>query len=200
MAGRGSGSALKDFDMVLEKKQLPLPTSIVLTIVAYGVLSFVMLRERPGAVQSDFVNQLLAFLPHAIAFVNALALVLLASGWWFIRNGFIKLHRIVMPSALGLIFLFLVMYLTRIYLGGVKEFPGPQSVYLYVYLPILIVHLTLSIICIQPVLYVASIGLTHRIEHIPRTKHKIIGRIAVPMWILSLILGLLVYILLYREY
>ena len=186
--------------MAIKREQLPLPVSIVVTLVAYGVLSFVILRERPSAVQSDFVTRLLAFLPHAIAFVNALALVLLVSGWWFIRNGFIKLHRIVMPSALGLIFLFLVMYVTRIYLGGVKEFPGPQSVYLYIYLPILIIHLVLSIICIQPVLYVASIGLTHRIEHIPRTKHKIIGRIAVPMWILSLALGLVVYILLYREY
>ena len=142
----------------------------------------------------------LVVLPHAIALVNALALVLLSSGWWFIRNGFIKLHRIVMPSALGLIFLFLVMYVTRIYLGGVKEFPGPESLYLYLYLPVLIIHLALSIICIQPVLYVASIGLTHRIEEIPQTKHRIVVRIAVPMWNLSLALGLVVYVLLYREY
>lgn len=105
-----------------------------------------------------------------------------------------------MPSALGLIFLFLVMYVTRIYLGGVKEFPGPESLYLYLYLPVLIIHLALSITCIQPVLYVASIGLTHRIEEIPQTKHRIVGRIAVPMWILSLTLGLIVYTLLYREY
>ena len=105
-----------------------------------------------------------------------------------------------MPSALGLIFLFLVMYVTRIYLGGVKEFPGLESLYLYLYLPVLIIHLALSIICIQPVLYVASIGLTHRIEDIPQTKHRIVGRIAVPMWNLSLALGLVVYVLLYREY
>jgi len=58
----------------------------------------------------------------------------------------------------------------------------------------------LSIACIQPVLYVASIGLTHRIEDIPQTNHKTVGRIAVPMWILSLTLGLVVYVLLYREY
>jgi len=63
--------------MAIKRELLPLPTSIVVTIVAYGVLSFVIFRERPGAVQSDFVNRLLAFLPHAIAFVNALALVLL---------------------------------------------------------------------------------------------------------------------------
>lgn len=105
-----------------------------------------------------------------------------------------------MPSALGLISLFLVMYVTRIYLGGIKEFPGPESVYIYIYLPVLVIHLALSIICIQPVLYVALIGLTHRIEDIPSTKHKYIGRIAVPMWIVSLALGLVVYVMLYREY
>ena len=186
--------------MAIKREHLPLPTSIVVTIVAYGVLSFVIFRERPSAVQSDFVTRLLIVLPHAIALVNALALVLLASGWWFIKKGFIRLHRIAMPSALGLIFLFLLMYVTRIYLGGVKEFPGPEIIYFYLYLPILIIHLVLSIICIQPVLYVALIGLTHRIEHIPRTKHKMVGRIAVPTWILSLALGLVVYILLYRAY
>jgi putative membrane protein len=105
-----------------------------------------------------------------------------------------------MPSALGLISLFLLMYVTRIYLGGIKEFPGPENLYYYGYLPILIVHLTLSILCIQPVLYVALIGLTHRIEDIPRTRHRRVGRMAVPMWILSLALGLVVYVLLYREH
>ena len=186
--------------MAIKREHLPLPSSIVVTIVAYGILSFVIFRERPSAVQSDFVTRLLIVLPHAIALVNAVALVLLASGWWFIRNGYIKLHRIVMPSALGLISLFLLMYVTRIYLGGVKEFPGPEIIYFYLYLPILIIHLVLSIICIQPVLYVALIGLTHRIGDIPHTRHRLVGRIAVPMWILSLGLGLVVYAMLYRAY
>ena len=186
--------------MAIKRENLPLPASIIVTVLAYGVLSFVIFRERPSAVQSGFVAQLLVVLPHAIAFVNTLAVVFLTGGWWLIRNGYVNLHRIAMPSALGLISLFLMMYVTRIYLGGIKEFPGPEIVYFYVYLPILIIHLALSIICIQPVLYVALIGLTHRIEDIPRTRHRLVGRIAVPMWILSLTLGLVVYILLYHEY
>jgi putative membrane protein len=181
------------------KENLPLPASITVTLVAYGILSFVIFRERSG-VPSDLVARLLVFLPHAIAIVNTLALVLLATGWWLIRNGYVKLHRIAMPSALGLISLFLVMYVTRIYFGGVKAFPGSHSVYIYLYLPVLVIHLALSIICIQPVLYVALIGLTHRVEDIPHTKHRWVGRIAVPMWIVSLALGLVVYVLLYREY
>lgn len=186
--------------MAVKKEHLPFPGSITVTIVAYGILSFVLFREKPSVVPSDFVSQLLVILPHAIALVNALALVLLLAGWWLIRRGYVWLHRIAMPSALGLITLFLVMYVTRIYLGGVKEFPGPEGIYYYVYLPILVIHLTLSIICIQPVLYVALIGFTHRIEDIPRTRHRLVARIAAPMWILSLALGLVVYVMLYRSY
>ena len=181
-------------------EKLALPISIVVTLLAYGILGFVFFRERPAIIYSESVTRFVAFLPHAIAFVNALSLVLLMAGWWLIRNGYIKLHRIAMPSALGLIFVFLVMYVTRVLLGGIKEFPGPESLYYFVYLPVLTVHLALSIICIQPVIYVALIGLTHTVEDIPRTKHRRVGRIAVPAWILSLALGLVVYVMLNREY
>lgn len=92
------------------------------------------------------------------------------------------------------------MYVTRVYLGGVKEFPGPATLHYFVYLPVLGVHLALSIICIQPVAYVALIGLTRRIEDIPHTRHRLVARIAVPMWIVSLALGLAVYAMLNREY
>jgi putative membrane protein len=190
----------KDFDMVIRRENLSLPASIIVTALAYGILGFVLFRERPTTIYSESVARLVALLPHAIAFVNALSLMLLMAGWWLIRKGYVGLHRIAMPSALGLIFVFLVMYVTRIYLGGIKEFPGPQAIYYYVYLPVLIIHLTLSISCIQPVVYVALIGLTHTVEDIPRTSHRRLGRIAVPAWILSLALGLVVYVMLNREY
>ena len=45
--------------MPIKKEQVPLRTSIVVTIVAYGGLSFVIFRERPSPVQSDFVTRLL---------------------------------------------------------------------------------------------------------------------------------------------
>jgi len=47
---------------------------------------------------------------------------------------------------------------------------------------------------------VALIGFTHRIENIPRTRHRLVGRVAVSAWILSLALGLVVYVMLYRSY
>lgn len=182
------------------REKSALLSSIVVTVLAYGILGFVLFRERPAPIYSEEVARFVAFLPHAIAIVNALALALLAAGWGFIRNGYVTLHRISMLSALVLISLFLVMYVTKVYLGGLKEFPGPETLYYFVYLPVLIVHLTLSIICIQPVAYVALIGLSHRIDDIPRTKHRLVGRVVVPMWILSLALGLIVYAMLNRKY
>ena len=186
--------------VITRKENLSLAVSIIVTLLAYGILGFVLFRERPATIYSEGVARFVAFLPHAIALVNAVALVLLAAGWRFIRNGHVSLHRISMLSALILISLFLVMYVTKIYLGGVKEFPGPENLYYFVYLPVLIIHLTVSIISVQPVAYVALIGLSHRIDDIPRTKHRLVGRIVVPMWILSLALGLIVYVMLNREY
>ena len=118
----------RGFDMAVKKENLPFPASIIGTVLAYGILSFVIFRERPSVIRSDFVNQLLGILPHAIALVNALAVALLVAGWWLIRRGHVGLHRIAMPSALGLISFFLVMYVTRIFLGGIKEFSGPENI------------------------------------------------------------------------
>lgn len=187
-------------EMLGKTENLPLPISIIVTVVAYVILSFVFLRERPAPTQSEFLTQIVAILPQVIAVVNASALVFLVVGWRLIRSGYVKLHRIAMLSALILISLFLVLYVTRVYLGGIKEFPGPETLYYFVYLPILIIHLTLSVLCVQPVVYVALIGLTHRIDDIPGTKHRLVGRIVVPMWIFSLFLGLIVYVMLNRSY
>jgi len=186
--------------MRTRREKLALPASIIVTVLAYGILGFVLFRERPATIYSENVARFVDLLPHAIAVLNALALVLLVAGWRFVRNGNFTLHRISMLSALVLISLFLVMYVTKVYLSGIKEFPGPETLYYFVYLPVLIIHLTLSIICIQPVAYVALIGLSHRIDDIPRTKHRLVGRVVVPMWILSLTLGLIVYAMLNREY
>ena len=85
--------------MRTRREKSALLSSIMVTVLAYGILGFVLFRERPATIYSEGV----ARLPHAIAFVNALALVLLAVGWWLIRKGYVGLHRIAMPSALGLI-------------------------------------------------------------------------------------------------
>lgn len=85
-----------------------------------------------------------------------------------------------MLVSVTLISLFLILYITRVALGGIKAFPGPPGIRLYVYLPILIVHIGLSILSVPPVVYNLLIGLTYASADIPRTKHPQVGRIANP--------------------
>ena len=101
-----------------------------------------------------------------------------------------------MLLAAALISAFLVLYVTRVALGGTKVFPGPAVVRTYLYLPMLTVHILLSILSVPPVIYNVLVGLTHHPDEIGRTAHPRVGRVAVTLWSLSLVLGLGVYLLL----
>ena len=101
-----------------------------------------------------------------------------------------------MLASAALISMFLVLYVTRVALGGVKAFPGPPGVRVYIYLPILTIHIVLSILSVPPVVYNLLIGLTHSAAGVAKTPHPRVGRVAVSMWSVSLALGILVYLLL----
>jgi len=136
------------------------------------------------------------FLPHGIAIVNSTAVVTLVMGYLSIKNRRVRRHRIFMLLSFALIVSFLVMYLTRLFLGGVKHFTGPEWVRDFVYLPSLTIHLGLSIISVPLVLYNILTGLLLPVQSISSTKHRRVGKWAVRAWTLSLILGVLVYFLL----
>ncbi len=181
MRGRKPGSAL--------------PWTIGITAAVYGILGFA-LSSRPPAHLSPFVARALSMVPFVIAVINASALVSLLAGWHAIRAGRIQTHRKLMLVSVTLISMFLILYITRVALGGIKAFPGPPGIRLYVYLPILTVHIGLSILSVPPVAYNLLIGLTYNSADITRTRHPQVGRIAVSMWSLSLALGIVVYLLL----
>ncbi|MDR7486217.1 MAG: DUF420 domain-containing protein [Armatimonadota bacterium] len=166
-----------------------------ITLAAYGLLGYVLLR-RPPAEVAPAVRQMLAALPTLIAVVNAAALACLLAGWKAVRTGRIPAHRRYMLAAVGLISAFLVLYVTRVALGGIKAFPGPPEVRRYVYLPALAVHVALSIVTVPPVVFNVLTGLTRPAVEVPATAHPRVGRIAVSLWSISLALGILVYLML----
>jgi putative membrane protein len=166
-----------------------------ITLGAYAVLGYVLSR-RPPAEVSPPVREVLAILPTLIAFVNAAALACLLAGWRAVRTGRIAAHRRFMLAAVALISMFLVLYVTRVALGGVKAFPGPPEMRRYVYLPALTVHVALSILTVPPVVFNVLTGLTRRLDEISMTAHPRTGRVAVTLWSVSLALGILVYLLL----
>ncbi|HEV8338621.1 MAG TPA: DUF420 domain-containing protein [bacterium] len=142
------------------------------------------------------VAALVAAAPTIIAVVNTAALFCLLAGWRAIRRGRVRAHRALMLAAAGCISFFLILYVTRVSLGGVKAFPGPAAVRVYLYLPLLTVHIGLSVLSVPLVIHNLVIGLTYRPGEVPFTAHPRVGRWAVLLWSISLVLGLVVYLLL----
>lgn len=177
----------------------PALTTAVVTMVVYGILGVVLSSKPPDRLPPTIMRGVALF-PTLIAVNNALALASLLVGWKAIREGRIERHRRFMLISAALISLFLILYVTRVALGGVKAFPGPREVRTFVYLPALVVHITLSIISVPLVVHNLLTGLTYRVGDIPRTAHPRVGRLGVRLWSVSLALGIVVYVMLNLVY
>jgi len=177
------------------KRKTPHGATIIVTIVIYAVLGLA-LSSRPPDSLPPLVTRALPIIPSLIALINTLALACLVAGWRAIRAGRVQRHRRLMLASATCIALFLVLYVTRVMLGGVKAFPGSPAVRAYVYLPALIVHIALSILSVPLVVYNLLTGLTHEIAAIPASGHPRVGRVAVRLWSVSLALGIFVYLML----
>ncbi|MFC6835383.1 DUF420 domain-containing protein [Halomarina ordinaria] len=172
-----------------------------------GVLSVVSLALVFGAVGGVLPTEslprsepLLALVPHLNAVISAAAIVAILSGWRWIRRGDVTRHRAAMLAAFGLFVAFLVLYLYRVSIEGATDFPGPEGVYTYVYLPLLAVHVTLAIVCIPLLYYVLLLAATRPWRELGATRHPTVGRVAAGLWLVSFSLGIVVYLLLYVVY
>jgi putative membrane protein len=130
------------------------------------------------------------------AVANALTFSFLAVGWVAIRAGNRLRHRTFMELAFVSIASFLALYVTRQILSGTLAFGGPEALFLGVYLPVLIVHLAISTTTVPPVLYNFLVGLSRPLDRVGATLHPRVGRIIVPLWLASSLMGLLVFALL----
>jgi putative membrane protein len=169
--------------------------TVALTALLYAVLGYALTLHRPTA-PGPAVAAFLAAAPTVIALVNATALVCLLRGYRAIRAHRVATHRRAMLAAAACITAFLVLYVARVVLGGVKPFPGPGAVRTYVYLPVLTVHIALSILSVPLVVYNLLVGLTFDLRDVRRSAHVRVGRLAVLLWSVSLSLGIVVYVLL----
>jgi putative membrane protein len=167
--------------------------TLLATLVSYVVLGYLLLGPRTPPAPG---NPLVELLPHAIAGVNAANIAVILSGYTAIRRKRVRRHKILMTASFILIASFLLMYVTRLYLGGVKEFTGPAIIRNFVYLPALTIHLGLSIVSVPLVLYNVLTGWTLDVGIVGKTRHRAVGRWAVRAWTVSLALGVLVYLLL----
>ena len=175
----------------------PLTATAVLSVVGYALVigTFLLDLPYPSLTESQ-VNTL----THLIAVINLSATVLLVAGWAWIRAGRVERHRLAMTGAFVLILAFLVVYLLRVGGGGEKLITDVSDPVRYAYLGMLAVHVVLSIVAVPVVLYALLLGLTHTPSELRSSPHARVGRIAAATWILSLVLGVVTYLMLNHIY
>lgn len=140
-------------------------------------------------------------IPAINAALSLTAIATIAAGWRAIRRANVVRHRWLMLASVVLFATFLVLYLYRlVVVGGAAEFPGPDAVYRFVYLPVLVVHMLLAVVCIPLLYYVLLLAATHSVGELAGTHHAAVGRIAASLWIVSFALGVVVYALLHHLY
>lgn len=178
----------------------PLQLTAFLTVVGYGIVLGVFLVPSFAALFPDLSQGTVDLLTHAIAVVNTTAVVTISLGWYWIRRGEVRKHAAAMGTSFGLIVLFLTIYVPRVAGGGTKYFDGPELVG-YVYFVMLAVHILLSILAVPVVLYAVILGATHTERELrAETPHARVGRVAAASWLLSLVLGVVTYLLLNHVY
>ena len=180
------------------KDRVPALTG-VLTVVSLALVFAAVGRVIPPSVLPRS-EPLVELVPHLNALLSLVAIVTITAGWRWIRRGEVAKHRVAMLTSFGLFASFLVLYLYRVVLEGPSDFPGPEGVYLYLYLPVLAVHILLAIVCIPLVYYALLLAATRSPAELRRTPHRRIGRIAASLWLVSFTLGVVVYALLYVVY
>jgi putative membrane protein len=168
-----------------------------------GLLTVVSLALVFGAVLGAFPplprapDTVLEAIPTANALISAVAIGTIVTGWRAIRRGNVRRHRRLMLTSLALFVTFLALYLYRVSLVGTTSFGGPEVVYRFVFLPFLAIHMLLAIVCIPLLYYAVLIGLTHPVGRIRETRHRQVGRIAAPLWLVSFSMGIAVWAMLY---
>ena len=131
-------------------------------------------------------------LPAVNATLNAVATVLLVTGWMFIKRGRWQAHRAAMLGALVASALFLTSYLVYHYHAGSVRFTGRGTIRV-VYLAILFTHIVLAVAIVPLVLVTVSRALAQRFD-----RHRRIARITLPLWLYVSVTGIVVYVMLYR--
>ena len=177
-------------------KRHPLVAAGILSVVGYAAVIGTFLGVVPGRVFPELSLSAVNRLADAIALVNAVNVVVIAAGWRWIRRDEVRKHAAAMTTSFALILVFLVLYLLKIGGGGTKEFVGPALAY-YPYLAMLAIHIVLSIVSVPVVVFALVLGLTHSPSELrTETPHRRVGRVAASAWLLSLVLGVVTYLLL----
>ena len=186
--------------MHLDARNRVLELTTLLSLVSLALVFGAALGAVPRGVIPRAPDTVLAVIPHVNAVVSAVAVVTILAGVVFARRRQFHKHRAAMLVSAALFAVFLVLYLYKVALEGPAEFPGPDAVYRQVYLPLLAIHVLLAVVCIPLLYYVLLLATTRPVSALVDTAHARVGRVAASLWIVSFVLGNVVYALLYVVY
>jgi putative membrane protein len=143
------------------------------------------------------MEQIIPYLPHVNASLNALATVLLIAGFVAIKGRRESAHRALMASCFAVSVVFLACYL--VYHANttlVKRFPEyPPDFVRLAYYFILISHIILA--AVVPFMAIATIYLAWRNQ---LARHVRIARWTFPIWLYVSVTGVLIYLMLYQMF
>lgn len=126
-------------------------------------------------------------------------------GFYFARRRRINFHYKAMSVAFALDVSFMVSYMVKSLVEGRTAFQGPDEVYRYIYLPVVVFHSLISLVVLGLAGYMIYNGYKNtRFESETRKmlppnikKHRRIGKTTILAWISSFFSGISVYFLLY---
>ncbi len=130
-------------------------------------------------------------LPAVNASLNAIAAVLLVSGYVMIRQRRIEAHRRFMLTAFATSALFLVSYVIYHANIGSKPFSGRGAIRV-VYFSILFTHVVLAAAILPLAIITLTRALRERFD-----RHVPIARWTLPIWLYVSVTGVIVYLMLY---
>jgi len=169
----------------------------LLSLLSLALVFGAALDVIPARVLPDAPDWVFAAIPHVNAVLSVAAIGTIVVGVRAIRHGNVRRHRRAMLTTLALFATFLALYLYKVATEGPTPFEGPAVVDQFVYLPLLVVHVLLAIVCIPLLYYVLLIALTRPVADIRESLHPRVGRVAAALWLVSFALGTIVYLLLY---
>ncbi|WP_254863302.1 DUF420 domain-containing protein [Halovivax gelatinilyticus] len=168
----------------------------VLSVISLALVFGAAGGRIPSSTVPNAPTAVLEFIPTVNVAISALAILTIAAGWRAIRRRQIERHRRLMVISVVLFATFLLFYLYRLVAtGGAAGFDGPQAVYHYLYLPVLVGHIGLAMVCIPLLYYALLLTVSHEVRELHGTAHARVGRIVAPLWITSFALGIVVYLL-----
>ena len=154
--------------------------------VAVALLFGINLRKM------GFDVEPLSFLPPIYATINGFTAIILIAAVIAIKNGKRTLHERLMKLAILCSVLFLVMYVAYHMTSDSTKYEGDFG---FIYYPILISHIVLSVVIIPLVLITYVRALAQRFD-----RHKKIAKITFPIWLYVAVTGVIVYLMISPYY